>query len=113
MVPTFNRPNVELVTDDLREITADGIVTKDGQTRKVDCIILGTGFVVDPRICHEELRAQGRKGHNLAEDWKPAPRPTWASPRRTTRTCISWWGPTRVGYQLDHFHDRSPGGIHH
>ena len=71
--PTFNRANVELVTDELREITADGIVTKDGKTRKVDCIILGTGFVTDPRIYMKSFELKGRKGHNLAEDWKTSP----------------------------------------
>jgi len=71
--PTFNRPNVELVTDDLREITANGIVTKDGKVRPVDCIILGTGFIVDPRIYMKDFELRGRGGHTLAEDWKQSP----------------------------------------
>ena len=71
--PTFNRKNVELVTDDIREITPNGIVTKDGKERQADCIILGTGFVTDPRIYMKSFELKGRKGHTLAEDWKDSP----------------------------------------
>ncbi|MGE5452146.1 MAG: flavin-containing monooxygenase [Acidobacteriota bacterium] len=71
--PTFNRPNVELVTDAVREITADGIVTQDGTLRKADCIILGTGFVTDPRIYMKHFELKGRKGHTLAQDWQTSP----------------------------------------
>ncbi|MCX2643548.1 hypothetical protein OQ640_28365, partial [Klebsiella pneumoniae] len=48
--PTFNRSNVELVTDKIREITEDSIITQDGQTRRIDCLIYGTGFITDPRV---------------------------------------------------------------
>lgn len=71
--PTFNRPNVELVTDDIREVTPDGIVTRDGTERPADCIILGTGFIVDPRIYMKNFELKGRHGHSLAEDWKTSP----------------------------------------
>ena len=46
----FNQPNVELVTAGIREVRDGCLVTDDGVARPVDCIILGTGFVVDPRI---------------------------------------------------------------
>jgi cation diffusion facilitator CzcD-associated flavoprotein CzcO len=68
--PMFNRANVELVTDGIREVTATGIVTEDGVERPVDCIILGTGFVVDPRIYMRDFPITGLPGHVLAEDWK-------------------------------------------
>ncbi|MFT3857493.1 MAG: NAD(P)/FAD-dependent oxidoreductase [Aquabacterium sp.] len=71
--PMFNRPNVELVTDAIREITPTGIVTQDGKERKADCIVLGTGFVVDPRIYMKDFELIGRGGHSLAEDWKTSP----------------------------------------
>jgi cation diffusion facilitator CzcD-associated flavoprotein CzcO len=69
----FNRPNVELVTDAIKEITPTGIVTKDGQERQADCIILGTGFVVDPRIYMKHFELVGRGGRTLAEDWQTSP----------------------------------------
>jgi cation diffusion facilitator CzcD-associated flavoprotein CzcO len=71
--PTFNRPNVALVTEAIREITPDGIVTKDGVERKVDCLILGTGFVVDPRIYMKSFELRGLNGHTIQEDWKVSP----------------------------------------
>lgn len=71
--PTFNRPNVELVTDNIREITENGIITKDGKERPLDCIILGTGFIVDPRIYMKNFELRGLNGHTVQEDWKVSP----------------------------------------
>jgi len=68
--PMFNRPNVELVTDEIREITPRGIVTEDGTERAVDCIVLGTGFVTDPRIYMRDFPITGLAGRQLAEDWR-------------------------------------------
>ncbi len=45
--PTFNRPNVELVTDAVAEVTREGIVTVDGAERRVDTIISATDPVHD------------------------------------------------------------------
>jgi cation diffusion facilitator CzcD-associated flavoprotein CzcO len=67
--PMFRRPNVELVTDGIRAVTERGIVTDDGVEREVDCIILGTGFVVDPRIYMQGFPVTGLPGHELARDW--------------------------------------------
>lgn len=71
--PTFNRANVELVTEGVREIREHSIVTRDGQERAADCIILGTGFVVDPRIYMKNFELKGRQGHTLAQDWAVSP----------------------------------------
>jgi hypothetical protein len=68
--PMFRRDNVDLVTDGIREVTATGIVTHDGQERPVDCIVLGTGFVVDPRIYMQDFPIRGLPGHELAQDWR-------------------------------------------
>jgi cation diffusion facilitator CzcD-associated flavoprotein CzcO len=43
---TFNRDNVELVTEPIDKITGSGVATVDGQTRDVDVLILATGFKV-------------------------------------------------------------------
>lgn len=37
--PTFNRPNVELVTEPIERITPTGIVTADGTARDFDVIV--------------------------------------------------------------------------
>ena len=42
--PAFNRPNLELVTDPIERITPTGIVTADGRERRLDTLILATGF---------------------------------------------------------------------
>ena len=68
--PMFNRPNVELVTAGIREVREGSIVTEDGTERPVDCIILGTGFVVDPRIYMRDFPVTGLPGHVLAADWQ-------------------------------------------
>ncbi|MEA2167938.1 MAG: hypothetical protein QOF76_1238 [Solirubrobacteraceae bacterium] len=41
---TFNRANVELVTDPIERISPTGLVTRDGTARDVDVLILATGF---------------------------------------------------------------------
>jgi cation diffusion facilitator CzcD-associated flavoprotein CzcO len=68
--PMFRRDNVELVTAGIREVREHGIVTEDGVERPVDCIILGTGFVVDPRIYMQGFTVTGLPGHTLAADWR-------------------------------------------
>jgi cation diffusion facilitator CzcD-associated flavoprotein CzcO len=41
---TFNRDNVDLVTDPIDKITGSGVATADGDTHEVDVLILATGF---------------------------------------------------------------------
>ena len=71
--PMFNRPNVELVTDGIKEIREHSIVTADGKERPVDCIILGTGFIVDPRVYMKDFELTGVGGRDLRQDWKDHP----------------------------------------
>ncbi|MCA4778922.1 NAD(P)/FAD-dependent oxidoreductase [Acinetobacter towneri] len=68
--PTFNRKNVELVTDAIQELTEDSIITADGQTRKIDCLIYGTGFITDPRIYLQPFSCIGEHGIDLKHAWK-------------------------------------------
>jgi cation diffusion facilitator CzcD-associated flavoprotein CzcO len=68
--PTFNRPNVELVTEGIQEITEDQIICKDGSTRKIDCLIYGTGFITDPRIYLKSFECYGENGIELKQAWK-------------------------------------------
>ncbi|MDO5541860.1 MAG: NAD(P)/FAD-dependent oxidoreductase [Acinetobacter sp.] len=68
--PTFNRDNVELVTDAIQELTADSIITKDGKARKIDCLIYGTGFITDPRIYLQPFSCIGEHGIELKQAWK-------------------------------------------
>jgi cation diffusion facilitator CzcD-associated flavoprotein CzcO len=68
--PMFNRPNVKLVTAGIGEIRANEIITTDGVAHAVDCIVLGTGFVVDPRIYMQDFPVTGLNGRELIQDWR-------------------------------------------
>lgn len=68
--PTFNRANVELVTSRIREVNPHGIVTDDGVQHPADCIILGTGFVTDPRAYMKGFECTGLGGRDLLRTWR-------------------------------------------
>ncbi len=65
--PALQRPNVELVTDGVREIRAHSIVDAAGVERPVDAIIFGTGFQVTTAYKHVKITGTG--GQSLAERW--------------------------------------------
>ncbi len=65
--PTFNRPNVELVTEGVRAITADSITTVDGRSRPVDTIVLATGFATDRYL--SAIAVTGRNGTTVDRAW--------------------------------------------
>ncbi len=65
---TLNRPNVDVVTDGIREVTADAVVTRDGTKRKVDAIVYGTGFRVTELLTPLEIR--GIDGVDINDAWK-------------------------------------------
>ncbi len=71
--PTFDRENVELVTDGIRQVKEHSVVTSDGTERKVDAIVLGTGFVTDPRIWMKGFSLKGVGGRQLLDQWKNGP----------------------------------------
>jgi cation diffusion facilitator CzcD-associated flavoprotein CzcO len=65
--PTFNRPNVELVTDAIERITPTGVVTADGVEREVDVLVFATGYVVHKFA--SRIPITGRGGRSLDEAW--------------------------------------------
>ena len=66
--PTLQRDDVELVTDDIVEIRARSIVTRDGVEREVDAIVYGTGFRVTDFIT--PMRVVGRGGVDINDAWR-------------------------------------------
>ena len=70
--PALAQPNVEVVTDGIKEIRAASIVTSDGRERPIDAIIYGTGFHVTDAPYARQIR--GRDGRSLAEIWQGSPR---------------------------------------
>jgi cation diffusion facilitator CzcD-associated flavoprotein CzcO/acetyl esterase/lipase len=65
---TLERPNVELVTQGVRELTKDAVVAEDGTERPADVIVLSTGFESTRFLAPMEIR--GRGGRDLNEVWR-------------------------------------------
>lgn len=63
----LKRPNVNLITDGIREITASGVVAKDGTERPADVLIYATGFQASKFLT--PMRIRGRHGADLHEQW--------------------------------------------
>jgi cation diffusion facilitator CzcD-associated flavoprotein CzcO len=70
--PAFNRPNLELVTDSIERITPDSVVTIDGKSRRVDTLILATGFSATKYL--SAIEVIGRGGRRLDEAWSDGAR---------------------------------------
>jgi cation diffusion facilitator CzcD-associated flavoprotein CzcO len=64
---TFNRSNVELVTEPIERILPEGVQTADGRVREVDVLVLATGFrlATDPENFRRNP-VRGRDGFDLA-----------------------------------------------
>ncbi|MBC8187555.1 MAG: NAD(P)/FAD-dependent oxidoreductase [Proteobacteria bacterium] len=65
---SFEKPNVELVTDPIEEIRSDGIQTKDGSIRPLDAIIIATGF--DLGFTSAPFPITGLGGRSLDDAWE-------------------------------------------
>jgi len=65
---TFERPNVELVTEPIATITAAGIATADGAAREFDAIVFATGFELN--LAKAPFAVRGLGGRSLDEVWK-------------------------------------------
>jgi cation diffusion facilitator CzcD-associated flavoprotein CzcO len=65
--PALQQPNVDLVTDGIREVRPHSVVSNDGTERVVDAIVLGTGFLATARPFAQ--RVWGRSGLRLADAW--------------------------------------------
>ena len=70
--PTFNRPNVEVVTDSIQRISAKGVMTQGGTKREFDTLVMATGFDVTRYL--SSVNVVGRRGHALADDWNEGAR---------------------------------------
>jgi cation diffusion facilitator CzcD-associated flavoprotein CzcO len=64
---SFNRPNLELVTDPIERITSDSIGTIDGRSRRVDALIIATGFAATRYL--SAIDVVGRDGVHINDAW--------------------------------------------
>jgi cation diffusion facilitator CzcD-associated flavoprotein CzcO len=65
---SFERENVELVTEPIAEIRADAIETRDGRRHEVDAIVLATGFALG--LANAPFAISGLAGRTLDHAWK-------------------------------------------
>ncbi len=65
---SVQRENVSLITEPIREIRPEGVVTADGTLHEADVLICATGFRVTDWLSN--LKIVGRGGRTLVEEWK-------------------------------------------
>ncbi|MDX6739516.1 NAD(P)/FAD-dependent oxidoreductase [Actinocorallia sp. A-T 12471] len=65
----YNRDDVELVTTPIERITATGIVTADGVERKIDTLVLATGFKILELGATPAFPVHGLDGIELGAFW--------------------------------------------
>ena len=63
----LNRDNVDVVTDGIRSLEEDGILTSNGTLHRVDVIIFATGFDIDRHI--RSIPVTGIRGQTLEQQW--------------------------------------------
>ena len=66
-LPALQRPNVEVVTDAITGMSADGVVSANGRLHEVDCVIYGTGFATTRFMF--PMAVTGVGGRSLQEQW--------------------------------------------
>jgi len=64
---TYNRSNVELVTDAIDRITSKGVLTTDGTERVLDTMVLATGFSTTKYL--SAIEVIGRGGLHIEDAW--------------------------------------------
>ena len=68
----FNRDNLELVTDAIARIEPGAVVTADGRARRVDTLILATGFSATRYL--SAIPVTGRGGRRIEDAWRDGAR---------------------------------------
>jgi cation diffusion facilitator CzcD-associated flavoprotein CzcO len=69
--PALMKPNVSVVTEGIREVAPNGIVSNDGQLHEVDTIVFATGFyVTDVRFAKI---VRGHDGELMSDVWAGSP----------------------------------------
>jgi cation diffusion facilitator CzcD-associated flavoprotein CzcO len=106
--PAFNRPNLELVTDPIARVTPTGIVTADRRERRLDTLILATGFATTRFLSAIDVR--GRGGRSIADAWRDGAQAYKGVTTAGFPNLFMLYGPntnadsilTMIEYQVDH-----------
>jgi len=67
---TFNRDNVNLVTEGIDRLTEKGILTNDGVEHEYDAIVFATGFKTQERGNNPSFEVHGLDGLELGQFWE-------------------------------------------
>lgn len=70
--PALTRPNVDVVTQPISEITEHGVRTSDGVRHEADVIVYSTGFKASEFL--QPMRVYGLGGRKLADVWSAGAR---------------------------------------
>ncbi len=65
--PALTRPNVDVVTEPITEVTPDGVRTGDGRLHEADVLVYGTGFTATDFLAPMAIRGLG--GRDLNDEW--------------------------------------------
>lgn len=68
----IQKPNAELVTEDIACIEAGGVRTSDGKLHELDILVTATGF--DAHRYFRPMRVIGKDGIELDDAWRESPR---------------------------------------
>jgi len=106
--PAFNRPNLELVTERIERVTASAVMTADGRERRLDTLILATGF--DTTKFLSAIDVVGRGGRSIAEAWSDGAQAYKGVTTAGFPNLFMLYGPntnadsiiTMIEYQVDH-----------
>ncbi len=113
-LPTFNRPNVELVDTDGRgveRITEKGLVV-NGQEYEVDCIIFGTGFEVGTEYTRRAgYQIIGRDGVKLSDKWATGMRTVHGMQSRGFPNCFLM-SAQQGGFSANYPHLLNEAAVH-
>jgi len=66
-IATMQRDDVELRTEGIEKVVAEGVVTTDGTLHRADVIIYGTGFQADQFLT--PMKVVGKNGTELIGQW--------------------------------------------
>ncbi|HEY7403343.1 MAG TPA: NAD(P)/FAD-dependent oxidoreductase [Candidatus Angelobacter sp.] len=66
--PAIQQPNVDFITDGIKEVREHSIVTQDGTEHPVDVLIYGTGFRTTEPL--HDTAIVGRNGLEIHDAWK-------------------------------------------
>jgi cation diffusion facilitator CzcD-associated flavoprotein CzcO len=75
---TFNRANVQLITQPIARICPEGIVTDDETLHEADTLILATGFLTTEKGNAPSFEVIGRDSVELGQFWDEAGRQAYA-----------------------------------